>query len=97
MAQARWGSLSDASHAYPIAVINSQQLSEMEFFIVHASTYLFPSSNGKFNELTNMEMERIAFFKVVMLPNQVPMTHFGISLIWVFSNVKCKLRLARAT
>ena len=76
MAEAGWGRLSHASHAYSITVINSQQLNEMKFSIVGTTTYLFPSSIGKFNELINVGMEKMTFFKMTICPNKVSVTHF---------------------
>lgn len=95
LVQDRWGKLSYTSHPYYITVINSQQLSEMKFFIAGTSTYLFPGSTGKFNELTNMK--RMAFFKIAICPNKVSMTHIFYSSNLNLSTCKMSGCFARAT
>lgn len=82
------GRLSYASHAYSIIVINSQQLREMKFSIVGTTTYLFLSSIGKFNELINVGMERMTFFKMAVCLKKVSVTHFFNSFNLNLSKLK---------
>lgn len=48
----------------------------MKFSIVGTTTYLFPSSTGKFNELINVGLEKMTFFKMAICPNKVSVIPF---------------------